>query len=111
MPEDYLRRDADHNTIPTFEVDYIVECPFGGHPTGMFGKYDVDGAFLKDFYGRTRTQEGFDAFAKVDLRARPHELPGEARLAAHARPARQHRPQLQTPQIEGERTYEQLRIA
>ena len=64
VPEDYLRRDADRNTIPTFEVDYILECPFGGHPTGMFGKYDVDGAFLKDFYGRTRTQEGFDAFAK-----------------------------------------------
>ena len=64
VPEDYLRRDADRNTIPTFEVDYILECPFGDHPTGMFGKYDVDGAFLKDFYGRTRTQEGFDAFAK-----------------------------------------------
>ena len=64
VPEAYLRRDADHNTIPTFEVDYILECPFGAHPTGMFGKYDVDGAFLKDFYGRTRTQDGFDEFAK-----------------------------------------------
>lgn len=64
VPESYLRRDADHNTIPSFEVDYILECPFGGHPTGMFGKYDVDGPFLKDFYTNTRTQEGFDAFAK-----------------------------------------------
>ena len=64
VPEEYLRRHADQNTIPTFEVDYILECPFGGHPTGMFGKYDVDGAFLKDFYTKTRTQEGFDAFAQ-----------------------------------------------
>jgi glutaconate CoA-transferase, subunit A len=64
VPEAYLRRDADHNTIPSFEVDYILECPFGAHPTGMFGKYDVDGAFLKDFYSGTRTQEGFDAFAE-----------------------------------------------
>lgn len=64
VPESFLRRDADHNTIPSFEVDYILECPFGAHPTGMFGKYDVDGAFLKDFYTNTRTQEGFDAFAK-----------------------------------------------
>jgi glutaconate CoA-transferase subunit A len=64
VPESYLRRHADQNTIPTFEVDYILECPFGGHPTGMFGKYDVDGAFLKDFYAGTRTQEGFDAFAE-----------------------------------------------
>ncbi len=64
VPESYLRRDADHNLIPSFEVDHIVECPFGAHPTGMFGKYDVDGEFLKDFYANTRTQEGFDAFAK-----------------------------------------------
>ena len=64
VPEEYLRRHADQNTIPSFEVDYILECPFGAHPTGMFGKYDVDGAFLKDFYTNTRTQEGFDAFAK-----------------------------------------------
>ena len=64
VPEEYLRREADHNIITSFEVDYILECPFGAHPTGVFGCYDVDGAFLKDFYGRTRTQEGFDEFAK-----------------------------------------------
>ncbi|MGI6655321.1 MAG: CoA transferase subunit A [Desulfobulbus sp.] len=64
VPEEYLRREATRNNIPTFEVDYIVECPFGAHPTGMFGKYDVDGALLNHFYTNTRTQEGFDAFAK-----------------------------------------------
>jgi len=64
VPEEYLRREADRNTIAGFEVDHILECPFGAHPTGMFGRYDVDGAFLKDFYGRTRTQEGFDDFAR-----------------------------------------------
>lgn len=64
VPEEYLRRAADQNTIPSFEVDYIVECPFCAHPTGMFGQYDVDGEFLKNFYANTRTQEGFDAFAK-----------------------------------------------
>jgi len=64
VPEEYLRRNADQNTIASFEVDHILECPFGAHPTGMFGIYDVDGPFLKDFYANTRTQEGFDAFAK-----------------------------------------------
>lgn len=64
VPEEYLRREADRNTIASFEVDHILEVPFGAHPTGMFGRYDVDGAFLKDFYGRTRTQQGFDDFAK-----------------------------------------------
>jgi glutaconate CoA-transferase, subunit A len=64
VPEEYLRRNSDTNTIPCFEVDYIVECPWNAHPTGMFGRYDVDGDFLRDFYQRTRTQEGFDAWAK-----------------------------------------------
>jgi glutaconate CoA-transferase subunit A len=72
VPEEFLRRNADQNTIPSFEVDYILECPFGAHPTGMFGRYDVDGNFLKDFYGRTRTQEGFDDFAKEWIFGQDH---------------------------------------
>jgi glutaconate CoA-transferase subunit A len=64
VPEEYLRRNADQNTIASFEVDHICECPFGAHPTGMFGRYDVDGYFLKDFYSMTRDQDGFDVFAK-----------------------------------------------
>jgi len=72
VPEEYLRRNADQNTIASFEVDHIVECPFGAHPTGMFGRYDVDGAFLKDFYAKTRTQEGYDAFAKEWIHGLDH---------------------------------------
>lgn len=72
VPEEYLRREADRNTIPSFEVDYIVECPFCAHPTGMFGQYDVDGEFLKNFYANTRTQEGFDAFAKEWIFGQDH---------------------------------------
>ena len=72
VPEEYLRRHADQNTIPSFEVDYVLECPFGAHPTGVFGCYDIDGAFLKDFYGRTRTQEGFDDFAKEWIHGLDH---------------------------------------
>jgi glutaconate CoA-transferase, subunit A len=72
VPEEYLRREADRNTVPSFEVDYILEVPFGAHPTGMFGYYDVDGAFLKDFYNNTRTQEGFDDFAKEWVFGRDH---------------------------------------
>ena len=72
VPEEYLRRESDRNTIASFEVDYILECPYGAHPTGMFGRYDVDGAFLKNFYGRTRTQEGFDDFAKEWIHGLDH---------------------------------------
>ena len=73
VPEEYLRREPTRNNIPGFEVDYILECPFGGHPTGVFGYYDVDGEFLKDFYAGTRTQEGFDAFAKEWIHGHDHQ--------------------------------------
>ena len=72
VPEEYLRRQSDRNTIASFEVDHIVECPLAAHPTGMFGRYDVDGPFLKDFYNRSRTQEGFDDFAKEWILGRSH---------------------------------------
>jgi glutaconate CoA-transferase, subunit A len=72
VPEEYLRRNADQNTIASFEVDHILECPFGAHPTGVFGRYDVDGYFLKDFYSMTRTQEGFDEFAKEWIHGQDH---------------------------------------
>lgn len=64
VPEEYLRRDSHLNIIPSFQVDYVVECPWGGHPTGMFGCYDVDGDFLRNFYMQTRSQEGFNEFSK-----------------------------------------------
>jgi len=72
VPEEYLRRNSDQNTIASFEVDHIVECPYGAHPTGMFGHYDVDGPFLKAFYSGTRTQEGFDDFAKQWIHGLDH---------------------------------------
>jgi len=64
VPEEVLRTQAQLNTLPGFQVDYVVECPWNAHPTGMFGCYDVDGDFLRNFYSKTRTQEGFDEFAK-----------------------------------------------
>lgn len=64
VPEEYLRQESHLNIIPSFQVDYVVECPWGAHPTGMFGFYDVDGDFLRNFYMQTRSQEGFNEFAK-----------------------------------------------
>lgn len=64
VPEEYIRREPDRNLIPPYLVDAIVELPMAGHPTGCYGKYEVDGDFIRDFYSKTRTQEGFDAWAQ-----------------------------------------------
>lgn len=73
VPEEVLRMEAQRNTIPSFQVDYVVECPWNAHPTGMFGYYDVDGDFLRNFYMQTRTQEGFDEFAREWIYGLDHE--------------------------------------
>lgn len=64
VPEEFIRREPERNLIPPHLVDYIVELPWGAHPTGCFGSYEADGAFIKDFFNQTRKQEGFDAWAK-----------------------------------------------
>ncbi|MEN6388895.1 MAG: CoA-transferase [Syntrophomonas sp.] len=63
VPEEFIRREPEHNLIPPHLVDYIVELPWGAHPTGCYGCYEADGDFIKDFYNKTRTQDGFDKWA------------------------------------------------
>lgn len=64
VPEEYLRREPTRNMIPGYYVDYIVECPGGAHPTGLYGVHEPDGSFITEFYNTTRTQEGFDKWAE-----------------------------------------------
>jgi glutaconate CoA-transferase subunit A len=64
VPEEFIRREPERNLIPPYLVDYIVELPWAGHPTGCYGSYEADGEFIKDFYTRSRTQEGFDEWAQ-----------------------------------------------
>lgn len=64
VPEEFIRREPERNLIPPHLVDYVVELPWAGHPTGCYGAYEADGDFIKDFYNQTRTQEGFDAWAQ-----------------------------------------------
>lgn len=64
VPEHVIRQEPSANLIPHYLVDAIVEVPWGAHPTGCYGYYEVDGAFIRDFYSRTKTQEGFDEWAQ-----------------------------------------------
>lgn len=64
VPDEYLRQEPEKNLVPGYCVDYVVECPWAAHPTGSQGFYDVDGDFMKKFYTASKTQEGYDAWAK-----------------------------------------------
>lgn len=58
VPETYLREDPAANLIPSYLVDAIVELPWNAHPTGSYGAYDIDGAFISKLAEATRTEEG-----------------------------------------------------
>ena len=64
VPEEYLRREPTRNLIPGYFVDYIVELPWGAHPTGMYGAYEPDGSFINNYFTSTRSQKGFDRWAE-----------------------------------------------
>ena len=63
VPDEYLRREPSRNLAAGYMVDYIVSCPWGAHPTGSQGCYDVDADFIRSFYNASRSQEGFDQWA------------------------------------------------
>lgn len=64
VPESYLRQDPNKNVASGYEIDYVVECPWAAHPTGSQSYYDTDADFLREFNVRTRTQEGFEEWAR-----------------------------------------------
>ncbi len=62
VTEEYVRREPTRNLIAPHQINYIVELPWASYPTGSFGFYEPDGAFIKNFYEKTRTQEGMDVW-------------------------------------------------
>lgn len=63
VPDSYLRQEPEKNLAPGFAVDYVVEVPWGAHPTGSQGFYDVDSDFIKKFYTASKTPEGYKKWA------------------------------------------------
>lgn len=64
VSEESLRAEPTRNMLPGYLVDYIVELPWGAHPTGLYGVHEPDGEFISNFFKATRTQEGFDEWAE-----------------------------------------------
>jgi glutaconate CoA-transferase subunit A len=62
VPESYLREEPERNLIPGYLVDAIVEVPWGAHPTGSHGCYDVDGDMIRGFANASKTKEGLQSW-------------------------------------------------
>jgi glutaconate CoA-transferase subunit A len=64
VPESYLRQEPEKNLATGYAIDYVVEVPWGAHPTGSQFFYDVDADFIKDFYQVSKKQETYDKWAE-----------------------------------------------
>jgi glutaconate CoA-transferase subunit A len=62
VPESYLREEPERNLLPSYLVDAVVEVPWGAHPTGIYGYYDVDGAFINEFANASKTEAKLEAW-------------------------------------------------
>ncbi len=61
---DFVRKNTTRVFLPGFMVDAVCEVPYGAHPYGLFGFYDLDDPFQKEYARRSRTQQGFDGWAR-----------------------------------------------
>jgi glutaconate CoA-transferase subunit A len=64
VPKEYVLEHKDHVFLPGFMVDVVCEAPYGAHPWGLVDCYDLDEGFQKDYYAKSKTQEGFDEWAQ-----------------------------------------------
>ncbi|HJV44932.1 MAG TPA: CoA-transferase [Bacillota bacterium] len=62
VPESYLRQEPDRNLVSDYLVDAIVEVPWGAHPTGVYGCYDVDGGFISEFSAASKKEDTLEAW-------------------------------------------------
>jgi len=45
VSRDIVKHDPDRTLVPSYKTCAVVECPWGCHPTGMFGYYIRDNVF------------------------------------------------------------------
>ena len=69
VPDSYLRQEPEKNIATGYAIDYVVEIPWGAHPTGSQFFYDVDADFIRQFYAASKSKEGFDKWAQEDIRS------------------------------------------
>jgi len=64
VENDQIRQEPTKNSIPPFCVDAVVHCPYGAHPTQLYGYYDYDNAYMKEYDVASKTPEAFKEFVE-----------------------------------------------
>jgi glutaconate CoA-transferase subunit A len=62
VPEDFIRRDPDRNSLAHFLVDAIIPAPFGAHPTACHTFYDYDPNHFNMFKKTVQNKDSFQKY-------------------------------------------------
>lgn len=54
--------DPDGTFISSLNVTAVVHTPYGAHPAGVPGKYEMDREHIKEYIAAAKSQETFDAY-------------------------------------------------
>lgn len=57
-----LRQNPDLNQIPFIHVSAVCHVPLGAYPTAVFGHYDYDSQYLRNFAMAAKTQDRFKKY-------------------------------------------------
>ncbi len=60
----FVKENSVRMFLPSFMVDAVCQVRYGAHPYGLFGFYDLDEPFQKEYAQMSRTQKGFDDWAR-----------------------------------------------
>ncbi len=64
VSKEFVKEHKVHTFMPGFMVDAVCEVPYGAHPYGLVDCYDLDASFQKDYSEKSKSQEGFDEWAR-----------------------------------------------
>lgn len=62
VPNEWIRREPEKNTIPGLVISAVVHLPYGGHPSQVYGYYDYDKQFYLDYDEAGKSDESFQNF-------------------------------------------------
>jgi glutaconate CoA-transferase subunit A len=87
VKKEALRLNPDLNQIPFIHVSAVCHVPMGAYPTAVYGYYDYDSKYLRDFAVAAKNEEKFKAYQDTHIHGvKTHEafltLMGKERLSA-----------------------------
>jgi glutaconate CoA-transferase subunit A len=62
VDHDFIRRNAHLNHLPAFQIQGVIEAPWGAHPGSMPDFYDYDEGHMEEYAEASKTPQTFEAY-------------------------------------------------